>query len=300
MTEGERPEVVVITGMSGAGRSTAIHVFEDQGYFCIDNLPPTMIAEIAQQAMRPGAHIDDVAVVCDVRGKMFFDELTDAIDELEEEGYRLRLLFLEAEDRVLVQRFKETRRPHPLAEDGSIVEGIERERKVLRDLRGRADLVVDTGDMLPRRLREVILEDFLRVEGEDVLNVNVTSFGYKYGLPLDADVVIDCRFIPNPYYDPGLRPLTGLDRPVSDWVLARPEAKDFLERWSELLLILAPRYHEQDKSYLSVAFGCTGGMHRSVVLAERTSEALRDAGYRVTVHHRDIEKDTTRGLEDAE
>jgi len=286
-----RPDTVVISGMSGAGRSTAINAFEDQGFFCIDNLPPAMILQVIKLAELPGSNIERVAVVCDVRGKVFFDELVGVLDGLDETGYSINLLFLEADDRALVQRFKETRRPHPLALEGGLSEGIRMEREMLRELRGRADLIIDTSDMQPKQLKETIRTEMLHARRKDVLTVAVSSFGFKYGLPLDADIVMDVRFLPNPFYDPRLRMLTGQDEMVRSWVLSRPQAEDFMERWTSLLLALAPRYLDEDKAHLSIAIGCTGGMHRSVVLAEETCRAMNDAGYQATITHRDIDKD---------
>jgi UPF0042 nucleotide-binding protein len=288
------PEILVITGMSGAGRSTTIHAFEDQGYFCIDNLPPHMIRQVVELAELPGSAVDRVAVVCDVRGLAFFEELKGSLDELEREGYDFRLVFLEADDRVLLQRFKETRRPHPLAESGNLSEGIEAEREMLQEMRGRADVVIDTSELRPVQLRKVILDEVLQTRVRDRLSVNVGSFGFKYGVPLDADIVMDVRFIPNPFYDIDLRPQCGLDEDVRDYVMGQQETERFLDSWLTMLSDLAPNYLAEGKTYLSIALGCTGGMHRSVVLAEETADYLRAQGYRVIVTHRDIEKDRDR------
>jgi UPF0042 nucleotide-binding protein len=288
------PEILVITGMSGAGRSTTIHAFEDQGYFCIDNLPPHMIRQVVELAELPGSAVDRVAVVCDVRGLAFFEELKGSLDELEREGYDFRLVFLEADDRVLLQRFKETRRPHPLAESGNLSEGIEAEREMLQEMRGRADVVIDTSELRPVQLRKVILDEVLQTRARDRLSVNVGSFGFKYGVPLDADIVMDVRFIPNPFYDIDLRPQCGLDTDVREYVMGQQETERFLDSWLTMLSDLAPSYLAEGKTYLSIALGCTGGMHRSVVLAEETADYLRAQGYRVIVTHRDIEKDRDR------
>ena len=293
-TPASGPEIIVITGMSGAGRSTTIHAFEDQGYFCIDNLPPHMIRQVVELAELPGSAVDRVAVVCDVRGLAFFEELKGSLDELEREGYDFRLVFLEADDRVLLQRFKETRRPHPLAESGNLSEGIEAEREMLQEMRGRADVVIDTSELRPVQLRKVILDEVLQTRVRDRLSINVGSFGFKYGVPLDADIVMDVRFIPNPFYDIDLRPQCGLDTDVREYVMGQPETERFLDAWLTMLSDLAPGYLAEGKTYLSIALGCTGGMHRSVVLAEETADCLRQQGYRVVVTHRDIEKDRDR------
>ena len=290
----ERPRVVVITGMSGAGRSTAIHTFEDRGYFCVDNLPPKMIRQVVDLAMLPGSRIRDVAVVCDIRGLGLFEELTEALDELEAAGHDFRLLFLEADDAVLVRRFSETRRPHKLDEGGGVADAIEREREMLCEIRGRADHVIDTSALRPAQTRDIILREFLEERHEDTLAVTVSSFGFKYGVPLDADIQMDVRFVPNPFYDIELRDLSGLDEPVSEFVLGQPQTRTFLEHWPPMLAAVAPKYLAEGKSHLSIAMGCTGGMHRSVVLAEETATALREAGFNVVVTHRDIGRDRGR------
>jgi len=286
-----QPDLVVITGLAGAGRSEAIHTFEDLGYFCIDNLPPAFLSQLVDLAELPGSRIGKVAVVCDMRAMSFFDTLLEELDRLEAGGHGFQVLFLECAEKVLVNRFKETRRRHPLAESGSIIDGILREQEGLRRIRERADLIIDTSDLLPQQLRTVIRQRFLHEDAKDSLAVTVSSFGFKYGPPIDADIVMDVRFLPNPYYIPKLRHRTGQDRAVRDYVLQRPETKSFLDRWEPLLTELAPNYLAEGKHHLSVAMGCTGGMHRSVVLAEETARHLRSLGYQVMVRHRDISKD---------
>jgi len=285
------PELVVITGMSGAGRSEAIHTFEDLGFFCIDNLPPSFIGQLVDLSQLPDSKLVRLAVVCDVRGHEFFDELTGALDGLEQRGVNVRILFLEAEDDVLLRRFKETRRRHPMCEEGeSLVEGIGAERAVLEQVRDRADIVIDTSELRPQDLRQAIRERFSEsLTGE--LAITVYSFGFKHSIPADADIVMDVRFLPNPHYNPELRPLTGLDEPVRTYVMNHPETVDFLRRWLDLLDTVVPGYVMEGKHHLSIALGCTGGMHRSVALAEATAEHLRAAGYRVAVSHRDIGRD---------
>ncbi|PKQ37217.1 MAG: RNase adapter RapZ [Actinobacteria bacterium HGW-Actinobacteria-1] len=290
---GER-ELVVITGMSGAGRSEAMHTFEDLGYFCIDNIPPALISQLVALTALPGSRIRHVAVVCDVRGGSFFSELSAALAALDESGHPHRLLFLTADDRTLVQRFKETRRRHPLADDRSLSDGIRAERKLLEPFERVADLIVDSSHLRPQELRALIRQRFLSGTETESLTVTVSSFGFKYGVPIDADIVIDVRFLPNPYYMPKLREKTGLDKPVRAFVLGRVETEEFLRRWFDMLDVLLPAYSAEGKAQLHIALGCTGGMHRSVVLAEQTAEHLRRHGELVNVSHRDIGKDKGR------
>jgi UPF0042 nucleotide-binding protein len=288
----ERPEIVVITGMSGAGRSEAMHTFEDLGYFCIDNLPPSFIPQLVDLAELPGSNARRLAVVCDVRAHEFFDQLAGEITKLEDRGIDERILFLEADDETLLRRFKETRRRHPMCEDGeSIVEGIRAERLALDEIRARADIVIDSSTLRPADLRQEIRDRFFVDSLASTLSITVYSFGFKYGSPADADIVMDVRFLPNPHYDPHLRPLTGLDSPVREFVLGKPETTTFLERWLPLLDDVVPGYVLEGKHHLAVALGCTGGMHRSVALAEVTATHLRALGYRVAVSHRDIGRD---------
>lgn len=287
------PEVIVITGLSGAGRSEAIHTFEDLGFFCIDNLPPSFIGQLVDLAGLPGSNLRRIALVCDVRGHEFFDQLDAELDQLEKRGVNWRLLFLEAEDEVLLRRFKETRRRHPMCEEGqSLLDGIRAERDALIRLRQRAEVIINTTELRPQELRQVIRERF----GESMsssLSITVYSFGFKHSIPVDADIVMDVRFLPNPHYDPELRPLTGLDEPVSDYVMNHPETRKFLVKWLDLLDTVVPGYVMEGKHHVSIAVGCTGGMHRSVALAEATGSHLREAGYNVTVSHRDMGRDRT-------
>lgn len=284
-------DLVLITGMSGAGRSEAIHTFEDLGYFCIDNLPPALIGNLVALTTLPGSRVQKIAVVCDVRGGEFFQELSSELDDLELVGHPFRILFLTADDRTLVKRFKETRRRHPLCELGSVAEGIAAEREMVEQVRERADMMIDTSTLRPQELRALIRQKFVAAGRQEQLTVVVSSFGFKYGVPIDADIVMDVRFLPNPYYDPRLRPKTGLERPVRGFVLDREETNVFLERWFGLLELLLPNYVAEGKTQLNIALGCTGGQHRSVVLAERTAEFARSLGYPATVSHRDITKD---------
>lgn len=287
------PELVIITGMSGAGRTEAMHVFEDLGYFCIDNLPASLIQHMitlsrsnSSEGKRP-----HLAIVCDARNGQYFSGVLEALDFLEKENVNFRVVFLDADDSKLVARYKSSRRRHPLCEEGTtIAQGIQRERGLLVNVRERADLVVDTTDMLPQRLRDTLKEAFSEGSERRGLSVTVYSFGFKHGAPLDADVVMDVRFLPNPYYDPDLRGLTGLDAPVRDFVMLRDETIEFKDKWHALLDVIMPGYVSEGKQQLAIGIGCTGGQHRSVALAESTGDYLKSKGYRVSVAHRDLLK----------
>lgn len=285
-------DLVVITGMSGAGRSRAIHTFEDLGYFCIDNLPPAFIRQLVDLTRLPGSRIRRIAVVCDVRAKEFFEELEGELRRLKEAGVPFHLLFLEADEDVLVRRFKETRRLHPLCAEGdSVLDAIAAEQAALADIRERADLIIDTSELKPVELGFAIRERFFTGSLADSLAVTVVSFGFKYGVPSDADIVMDVRFLPNPYYNAALRERTGLEESVRRFVIERDEAAEFIERWHDLLQTVVPGYLIEGKTHLVIALGCTGGMHRSVALAEETAAFLSSQGFRVAVSHRDIAKD---------
>jgi UPF0042 nucleotide-binding protein len=280
-------EVTIITGMSGAGRSEAANVFEDLAYFVIDNLPPaliTKVAELAQGSERPKHY----ALVVDVRSGAFMEALDTALAELRAIGARTRVLFLDASNEVLVRRFEATRRPHPLAENDRVVDGIRRERALLEELKGQADLVVDTSNLNVHELRDRLRELFAEPTPEGTLQPHLVSFGYKHGLPLDVDLVFDCRFLPNPHWVEDLRPLTGLDEPVRRYVLDQEDTAGFLDELERLLELLLPGYVREGKSYLTIGIGCTGGHHRSVVVAEELAKRLRDRNFPVRVHHRDI------------
>jgi RNase adapter protein RapZ len=284
---GETPELVVISGMSGAGRSTAAKVLEDLGWFVVDNLPPSLIATMVDLAARTQGTVPRIAVVVDVRGRSFFDHLHEALSHIEAGGLRHRILFLESADDVLVRRFENVRRPHPLQGEGRITDGIARERDLLRELRGEADLVIDTSSRNVHELRGA-LETAFSGSVEPELRATVMSFGFKYGLPVDADLVVDCRFLPNPHWVPELREHTGLDTEVSNYVLAQPGAKELLDSYGEALRIITSGYRREGKRYLTLAVGCTGGKHRSVAMAEQIAARLVDDGVDTTVVHRDM------------
>jgi UPF0042 nucleotide-binding protein len=282
------PDIVIITGMSGAGRSTAAKSLEDLDWFVVDNLPPGLLATMADLGGRLQGAVPRIAVVVDVRSRAFTTDLRSSIEELEARGVRPRVVFLEAGDDELVRRFESVRRPHPLQGDGRLVDGIAREREVLREVRGEADLVLDTSGLNVHELRAKIVGFFGDDTGESSLRATVVSFGYKYGLPVDADLVVDCRFLPNPHWVPDLRPRTGLDHAVRDYVLGQRGAKEFLDAYTEVLRLLADGYEREGKHYVTLAVGCTGGKHRSVAMAEQLAARLRDDNLEVQVSHRDL------------
>jgi UPF0042 nucleotide-binding protein len=280
-------DLVVITGLSGAGRSTAAKCLEDLGWFVVDNLPPSLVATMVDLASRSQGSVDKIAIVIDVRSRGFTSDVHESLAELDSKGLRPRVVFLEAADDVLVRRFDSVRRPHPLQEDGTLVDGIARERELLRDLRGEADLVVDTSVLNVHELRAKITAAFADPAAH-ALHATVLSFGYKYGLPVDADVVIDCRLLPNPHWVPELRPLNGLDAPVRDYVFAQEGANSFVESYASLLRQYEEGYLREGKHFATVAVGCTGGKHRSVAIAEELGSRLRGDGVDVRVVHRDL------------
>jgi UPF0042 nucleotide-binding protein len=286
-------EFLIITGLSGAGRSQAADTFEDLGWFVIDNMPPALLPKVTELVQAPGSTTERVALV--VGTGAYFDELSPALEQLRKTANRVQVLFLEATTEVLVRRYENTRRRHPMAEGDRVSDGIERERQILDVVKSQADVVVDTSDLNVHQLRDRLLDLFAR-DAEAGLRTSVVSFGYKHGLPLDVDLVLDCRFLPNPHWVEELRPLTGLDEPVRGYVCSQPETGEFLKRVDELLALLLPAYVKEGKSYLSIGVGCTGGTHRSVVIAEEMARLLRDRGFEPTVSHRDVEKHRTTPL----
>jgi UPF0042 nucleotide-binding protein len=280
-------DLVVITGLSGAGRSTAAKCLEDLGWFVVDNLPPSLLATMVDLASRSQGSVDKIAVVVDVRSRGFTSDVRDALTELDKKGLRPRVVFLEAGDDALVRRFESVRRPHPLQDDGTLVDGIARERSLLRNLRGEADLVVDTSVLNVHELRAKIAAAFADPAAR-ALHATVMSFGYKYGLPVDADVVIDCRLLPNPHWVTELRPLNGLDPAVRDYVFAQDGAAEFVDAYGELLRRYEAGYLREGKHFATVAVGCTGGKHRSVAIAEELAARMRADGVDVRVVHRDL------------
>lgn len=277
---------VIITGLSGAGRSQALKRFEDTGYFCVDNLPPKLIPDFAQICMNKD-RIDKAATVADMRMGEMFDDIFPAIQCLKEMNIDLDILYLDASDEVLVRRFKETRRRHPLSPDGTIMIGILKERERLKEIKDIANNIVDTSTYSIKKLGETIDRMFSDADDKGI-KITVTTFGYKRGIPIDADMVFDMRFLPNPFYEENLRNHTGREKEVKDYVLAFPRARIFLDKINELVNYVAPYYVEQDKKQLVIAIGCTGGVHRSVVIAEEMYRVFSEQGHNVTLEHRDI------------
>ena len=281
-------ELLILTGMSGAGRSTVAHALEDLGWYVVDNLPPALLPHLTEQAVDNSAGL---AVVVDVRGGKFFDELNNALELLKKSSTPFRLLFLDATDQALVQRFESTRRPHPLQGKDRIVDGISRERAKLEEIRAQADVVIDSSNLnvhqLEKRTGEIFAAGML-----PTLRINVLSFGYKYGIPVDADLVLDCRFIPNPHWIPELRPLTGLDSAVSEKVLTSEGVADFVKSYVSVVQKMMPGYFREGKKYVTIAIGCTGGKHRSVAMSEEIAKQLNDpsAQLEISAHatHRDV------------
>lgn len=281
-------KTVIVTGLSGAGKSQAMNCLEELGYYCVDNMPPALIKSFVQLAAEGTAPIERAAFAVDVRGGELFADMEKALESLEEDGIEYRILYLEASEEVLIRRFSETRRQHPLSRGESTQEGLKRETSMLRDLRARADYVIDTSNMKSARLWEEVKDLVTSGESEKTFVVNIASFGYKRGIPLGADMVFDMRFIPNPYYVKSLRELTGNNKKVQDYVMKQDVTQDFLQKVEPLVLELIPSYMREGKYNLNLAFGCTGGHHRSVAMANEMAERLRSHGKRVTVEHRDL------------
>jgi RNase adapter protein RapZ len=280
---------LIITGMSGAGKSVALDLFEDMGYFCIDNLPPALIHRFARLCLH--SELDKIAVVSDIRGREFFAALSGELSHLEKNGINYEILFLEASDETLIRRYKETRRKHPLDEVGLVLDAIKRERQMLEELRGRASLIIDTSDLsrkdLYSELRKVY--SFHQMDKE-TMSVSIISFGYKYGIPLDADIMFDVRFLPNPYYVNSLMDHTGEEECVQNYIMKWPITEKFHHKLFDLIEFLLPEYRKEGKSHLMIAIGCTGGKHRSVATAIKLRDFLLKKGYRVIVEHKDINK----------
>ncbi len=291
MSHETRCRLVLVTGLSGSGKSTVANCFEDLGYYVVDNLPlPLLEPLLANPAGLVEGH-DRIAVVTDVRAPGFAERAPGLVDSIDRKAVEVALLFLEASDEALVRRFSETRRPHPLAATGTLIEGIRRERDLLADLRGRADMVVDTSEFSIHETRSLIYSEFATEPGEEPsMTVSVVSFGFKRGIPYGTDLLFDVRFLPNPHFVPGLRELTGQDAAVLAYLEAEPDFAELVARLKDLLLYLLPRYRRENRSYLSVAIGCTGGRHRSVAVAERLAGELGSAGWPVRLIHRDCSR----------
>lgn len=287
---------LIVTGLSGAGKTQATRTLEDLGYFCVDNLPPKLISKFADACLQSDGKIEKVALVIDIRGGVFFDDLFESLNELKKNNFTYEILFLEASDEVLIKRFKETRRSHPLSPGGRVITGIEEERKKLREIKDRADNIIDTSKYAIKDLRAKI--NLLYGTGETSnkqIKVTILSFGFKYGIPTDSDLVFDVRFIPNPFYIPELKPYSGNDKPVRDYVLKQDETTGFLSRLKDMLDFLVPNYVKEGKRQLIISIGCTGGRHRSVAIANAVYEMMKETKYDVNLEHRDIDEDVNRG-----
>lgn len=279
-------ECVLVTGMTGAGRSTAAKALEKLGYYVVDNLPPSMLEDLLA-SVEAAEDIDKLAVVVDSRSRTFFSGLVDVLESVHPLGVQVRILYLEAADEVLVRRQEAARRPHPLSREGRLMDGYARERELLRTIRGRADLVIDTSRLNVHRLASRVREAFAD-DAEQGLHVTVVSFGFKYGIPIDADMIADMRFLPNPYWVDELRPLSGQDEPVREYVYRQERSQEFLDKYVDLLSMLTNGFVHEDKLFLTVGIGCTGGRHRSVAMSEALADRLRDRGVRTLVVHRDL------------
>lgn len=287
---------VIVSGMSGAGKSTALKYLEDFGYFCVDNLPVELIPKFAEIAYDSGTRVNNVAIGVDVRSGDGIRRLSGYLEDLKSQGYPFEILFLDATDEVIVKRYKETRRRHPLARSGRVEEGIEKERKKIGFLREMASYIIDTSNLLTREFRSELEKIFVEDQEYNSFIITIVSFGFKYGIPRDADLVFDVRFLPNPYYVPELKGMTGNEKAVQDFVLRAPEAGVFLEKLQDMMQFLIPNYRKEGKNQLVVAIGCTGGKHRSVTLANGLYRALLNSESSVRIEHRDIGKDAiTKG-----
>ena len=286
MTNSRAPEVVVVTGMSGAGRSTAADALEDYGWYVVENIPPPLLPALID-LVGPRPELGRIAIAVDTRDREFFNELSTALVAMRERGFDPHVLFLEAADEVLVRRFESSRRPHPLQGDGRVLDGIARERELVREIRGSADLIIDTSYLNIHELTAKVSAAFAQ-PGAQKLRATVMSFGFKYGIPVDADFVVDVRFLPNPHWDEQLRPLSGLDASVSDFVVDQPLAREFLDAYSQLLKTVSEGYIREGKRYVTVAVGCTGGKHRSVAMAEHLAARLVQSDVETLVIHRDL------------
>jgi UPF0042 nucleotide-binding protein len=286
----EDVRLVIITGMSGAGKTQVVRAMEDLGYFCVDNLPPMLIPKFAELCAQSAGRVNKIGLVVDIRGREFFDTLVQTLEELEKQGYRYEMLFLEASDETLIRRYKESRRRHPMAPHGRISEGITRERERIDHVRGRATQIIDTSELATADLRAKITELFTSEHEYQRMNITVVSFGFKYGIPLDADMVFDVRFLPNPFYVESLRRKSGEVAEVGDYIWKWPITQQFMEKVVDFVDFLVPNYIKEGKSQLIIAIGCTGGMHRSVFVAGKIFESIKNKGYKVNLDHRDIKK----------
>ena len=283
-------DFLIITGLSGAGKSNAIRVMEDSGYYCVDNLPPALMPAFAELC-KSGGKIEKVALVTDLRSGDMFSQLFESLNEIKEKGLEYEILFLDSSDETLVKRYKETRRSHPLAPEGSVLEGIRKERELLSEVRSRAKYIIDTSKLKPADLKDEMQQIFLKGKQYKGIVINVVSFGFKYGVPLDVDLVFDVRFLPNPFYVPELKHKTGTNEEVADYVFSFPQTREFVEKLDDMIEFLIPHYVEEGKNQLVIAIGCTGGKHRSVAIAESIYHFLLKMNHRVVIQHRDYMKE---------
>ena len=281
-------QIVIITGLSGAGKTQAVICLEDLGYYCIDNMPPTLMKDFIGLASRDQSGVKKASFVMDVRVGEFFADIKSCLDDLKNSGIAYKLVFLEASDEALIRRFNETRRTHPLSSGFSTALGIQKERDALKEIRDIADFIIDTSNMKSMRLREEIKQIFTAEDGASDFTINIESFGFKNGIPLDADMVFDVRFIPNPFYVSGLKKLTGNSKKVRQYVMRFPESKNFINKAEEMISDIIPCYIKEGKYHLNIAFGCTGGQHRSVTMAHEFAERFKNQGRRIVVEHRDL------------
>lgn len=279
---------LIVTGLSGAGKTLAIRYLEDMGFFCVDNLPPKLIVRFVELCQESEGRIDKVAIVVDIRGRGFFDDLLGCLLDMKNEGYSYEILFLEASDDVLIKRYKESRRAHPLVKEGRIISGIQKEKEKLERIKEISDHIIDTSNLYPKQLKENLVELFHDNKSNEGLVISIISFGFKHGILLDADLVFDVRFLPNPFYIDELRIHTGQKPEVRDYVFKFPETNEFMKKMVDMLDFLIPYYTREGKYQLVVGIGCTGGMHRSVAIGDSLYEILQEKGYRVSIEHRDI------------
>ena len=280
---------VIVTGMSGAGKLTAQKMLEDLGYYCVDNLPVPLISKFVELILEPNREITKVVLGIDVRADQSFDEVQEALEELKKKHFPYEILFMDSSDDTLMKRYKESRRMHPLAPDGRVIDGISKEREILKKIKSESDYVIDTSRLLTRELKAELENIFVKNENYNSLMVNIVAFGFKHGLPADVDLVFDVRFLPNPFYIDELKEKTGNDKEVRDYVMSYPESREFLEKLTDMILFLIPNYVKEGKNQLVIGIGCTGGKHRSVTLANELYEALKDKGsFGLKIEHRDI------------
>lgn len=285
---------IIVTGMSGAGKSTAIKFFEDMGYYCVDNIPPSLIVNFAELISMHAEKYKNVVLGIDIRGGILFSELFSSLCQLKQAEHSYEIIFFDCSDQVLIQRYKETRRLHPLARNERIEEGIQKEREILKEIKMKANYIIDTSKLLTKETRELLYNIYSKQDKFNNLMITIVSFGFKYGLPIDSDLVFDVRFAPNPYYIPEMRPFTGNDAVIRDYVMQFEESQVFLEKLTDMIDFLLPNYSKEGKNQLVIAIGCTGGKHRSVTIANHLYDHLKAKGHAVNIQHRDIDKDSKR------